>query len=644
MPFFIRYILTLLISVFILNGIYGQSSPDKLRKKIKFSGYSYSQKVYFADSLLLYYRSKNPDSALCFIHQMLFFAKKAKDPVSVDYGYSHLGSVHRVLGNFDSSIYYYKIALKRYNQRNYQEGIASVYSNLANVYKLQSRYDLAIKNYLEAIDVFKKSENHNALANAYSGLAGLYYKLENINKADEFWRLSEKEYKAGKPIEHISHAYRGKAKVYLAKKKYKNAYMELKKAFINDSIFPNTMFMAENLILKMEWLIQNNNFPLHSNAFHQTSVKLREIINIAEMPVVTMRFYDFMGDYYRKQPEMALAYYDSSLNVIQKKEDDSPELRLNILRKKFNLILTESSEFKLINEYNILKKFEDEVAKIKKDRITQETDARYSLKDKEEKIKILRDKNKAANALIEKEKELAKQTRTQNIILWSGIGLFLIFITYILIINRKLKYTQKELKKNIEQKDYLFRELNHRVKNNLHIVSSFLSIESFGKSDEVQKILHTCENRIHSLGLVHEMLYKNDISENINVKSYIEKLVQVIKETLINDDTEIICKTDETPVLSSQKMVLVGLIANELITNSVKYAKLQNQKLIIQIIISTENDKIKMLISDNGKGISEENLNPNSIGLKMAKGLARQLEAEFKTENLSQGVQFSLLF
>ena len=644
MRIFMRYILALLLSVFILNGMNGQSSPDKLRKKINSYQYSASEKAYFADSLLLYYRSRNPDSALCFIHQMMAFAKKANDPVSVDYGFSHLGSVHRVMGNFDSSILYYKIALERYSKRNYQEGIASVYSNIANVYKLQSRYDLAIKNYLEAIDVFKKSENHNALANAYSGLAGLYFKLENIDKADEFWRISENEYRSGKPQEHISHAYRGKAKVFLAKKNYKKAYIELKKAFVNDSLFPNTIFMSENLILNMEWLIQYNNFPSHSAAFIQVSAKLRKIIHSTEMPVVTMRYYEFMGDYYKKQPEIALAYYDSSLNVIQNKEDDTPELRLNILRKKFNVTLSESSEPKLIKDYIILKQYEEEVAKIKKDRITQETDARYSLKDKEEKITILREKNKTANELIQKEKELAEQTRLQNIILWSGIGLFLVFIIYILFTNRKLKYTQTELQKNIEQKDYLFRELNHRVKNNLHIVSSFLSIESFGKTEEVQKILHTCENRIHSLGLVHEMLYKNEISENINVKSYFDKLVHVINETLINDDTEIICKTDITPVLSSNKMVLAGLIANELITNSIKYAKLPNKKLIIQITLTAENEKLKMIISDNGKGISEENMQPNSIGLKMAKGLARQLEADFKTENLQQGVQFSLLF
>ena len=91
-------------------------------------------------------------------------------------------------------------------------------------------------------------------------------------------------------------------------------------------------------------------------------------------------------------------------------------------------------------------------------------------------------------------------------------------------------------------------------------------------------------------------------------------------------------------------MVLAGLIANELITNSIKYAKLPNKKLIIQITLTAENEKLKMIISDNGKGISEENMQPNSIGLKMAKGLARQLEADFKTENVQQGVQFSLLF
>lgn len=592
-----------------------------------------------ADSIMLHYRKVLPDSALRYARIVLFNAKALHDTASVDYATTHIGSLHRILGQYDSSLFYYDWALTSYKKRNYPEGIASIYNNKATVYKTQNRYDLAIKNYLEALDIFKKSKSYNARANLYSNFAGLYFKLENFQKAKEYWQLAERDYGREKSHE-ISHCYRGYTRILLSQKKYQDAFEECKKAYASDKKNKVDVFTIEDLILMMEISLHLKEKML----FEESILEARTILPLMDNPLTLSKFHELLGDEnkFRNRYKEAIQQYDSSLQYLP--AEDLPENKLNILKKKLSALLLSNKDENNAQLWKEIQQLELHVLQIRRDRITQETDARYSLREKEEKIKILDEKNKVANELIESEKKLALQSKRQILWMWSGIGLILIFIIYVLLTNKKLKSTQKELQKNIEQKDYLFRELNHRVKNNLHIVSSFLSIESHGKAEEVKEILHTCENRIHSLGLVHEMLYQGEISENIELETYFEKLVKVIQETLINDQTEIKSQIVSGLTLSSNKTVLLGLIANELITNAIKYAKSPERNLIIRLNIHQTNNKIQLKIADNGIGFHDTSNSKNSLGMKLAKGLTKQLNGDFSFENKEEGVEFKVEF
>ncbi len=631
------------ISIFYVSSVFVQAQiPDKTHlqgKGTQSLNDSFKQQMDSADAKLMHYRKTQPDSAFRYARIVRESGRLLYDTASVDYANTHLGSLHRITGNYDSSLFYYDLALKSYKKRKYAEGIAAIYNNKATVYKTQNRYDLAIKNYLEALEIFKDSKNYAARANLYSNFAGLYFKLENYEKAKEYWRLAEADYKREKSHE-VSHSYRGYARILIAKEKYQEAWTEVIRAEESDKKHKVEVFYIEDAVLLMEIYLKTN----QERKFQNTRNEIRSVTQDIDLPIAISKYHELSGDFYRRESvAKAIQQYDSSLLYL--KDDDSPEATLNILRKKYNLqILSGESPQKLSMDFQTLLSLEKKVTKLKSERITQETDARYSLKDKEEKIQFLNEKNKVANELIESEKELALQSKRQILWMWIGIGLFIGFIIYVLFTNRKLKSTQKELQKNIEQKDFLFRELNHRVKNNLHIVSSFLSIESHGKTEEVKEILHTCENRIHSLGLVHEMLYQGEISENIELDSYFEKLVKVIRETLINDQTEIKTDIPKGLKLHSNKTVLLGLIANELITNAIKYAKAPERNLTIHLKIQKLDGQIIMTITDNGIGFDETTNKKNSLGMKLAKGLTHQLNGNFAMLNLELGLQFNIQF
>lgn len=603
---------------------------------------SNADKVYYTDSLILHYRKSNPDSAIYYSRRLLFLARDLNDTSSADYATMHLGSLMRITGEYDSSVYYYKCALFSYEQQHFEEGMASVYNNIATVHKTQGRYDLAIKNYIEALEVFKNSDNYNALGNLYSSFAGLYFKLENFEKAREYWLLAEKAHeKAGNKYE-ITHSYRGQARLYMQGNEFDEAEKMLKKSLKLNLNNGFSVLLIEDYLLFLELYILKKDIT----RFKEIVAEIEPLLDEYDSPYSMAAYFEYSGDFQILEDNLpgAQAKYDSSLTYLSAQE--LPEIRLRVLKKLFKVNLKLGQLNSCLSQLEEIEYLEKLTAGLRRDRITQETDAEYDLKNKEEKIKMLNDKNRTAEQLVEKERELQRRNKLQIVWMWIGIAGFCMFLIYAVITNRKLNRTQKELKKNVDQKEFLFRELNHRVKNNLHIVNSFLGIEMHGKSEEVQEILKVCESRIHSLGLMHEMLYQDDLTGDIELKTYLEKLSQFLSKTLASEKTTLEIKCSEKISVSGQKIVLIGLITNELVTNAIKYAKDPLRDLKIQIVALTNDADISISVTDNGIGLKEE-FNPqksNSLGMKMAYGLTRQLGGTFSYQNADPGSSFIFSF
>lgn len=620
-----------------------QDNPlSRWSKALSDASVSDADKVYFADSILVFYVKSNPDSAIYFSRVTLYYALKANDTASIDYATMYLGSLHRKKGNYDSSLYYYDKCLVSYTERNYEEGIASVYNNIATVYTEQSRYDLAIKKYYEALEVFKNSTNYNACANVYSNFAELYFKLENYDKAFEYWTNAKEFYIKGNDANEITNSIRGLAKVYLQRDNLPLAESQLLNALELDRKNEIDVFEVDDQLLLMELYLKTGD----KKSFENSLSSIQPFMLVIDIPLKKASYHELFADYQLTQEKFkeAISIYDSSLFFLD--EEDVPEMSLRILKKQFKAKILAGITNNMLADLNEIEELEIRVGTIRKDRITQELDAGYNLKEKEELISVLNEKNKTAQELVEKERELKKQKQQQNVLLWIGIIAICLFVVYGIFTYRKLRKTKRELEISMEEKDMLFKELNHRVKNNLAIVNSFLGIEMHGKSDEVKEILKICEGRIHSLGLMHEMLYQSEMIEKVELKSYFEKLVQFVSKTLVNNPTSMHINCQEEIWVSSNKVVLIGLITNELLTNAMKYAKDPSRNLRIDITVSRIENQLKIEISDNGIGLKAD-FNPqksNSLGMKLAYGLTKQLNGTFSFKNLEQGSSFAILF
>lgn len=204
---------------------------------------------------------------------------------------------------------------------------------------------------------------------------------------------------------------------------------------------------------------------------------------------------------------------------------------------------------------------------------------------------------------------------------------------------------QAFIKKILHEKEILLSEVLHRVKNNMNIITSLLNLKKMSaKEEETILALEDCKNRVYSMALVHENIYSSETNVGLNFKEYIENLVREIAYSFGGEVMFEIQFDLEDLQLDLNTSIPCGLIINELITNSFKYARSNEKPLIIQIELKKREESIYMRIKDNGPGISDELLHSsNSFGLDLIQGLSEQINGEMKITSVN-GFQYELSF
>ncbi|MBW7868819.1 MAG: sensor histidine kinase [Brumimicrobium sp.] len=201
-------------------------------------------------------------------------------------------------------------------------------------------------------------------------------------------------------------------------------------------------------------------------------------------------------------------------------------------------------------------------------------------------------------------------------------------------------------KKNVEQKNkeavVLLQEIHHRVKNNLQVIVSLLRIQSSGlQVEEAQESFHKAINRIMTMSLIHQKMYENKSLINIDLQDYIEKLLNdVISANSTKGDVKYMVNI-HMKTLDPDRIVPLGLILNELISNSLKYAFEENGKIEISIY-EGENQDFSMIYSDNG--IWQKSSREDSFGIQLIDIFTEQLEGTYERIIDSQGTHYKFQF
>lgn len=282
-------------------------------------------------------------------------------------------------------------------------------------------------------------------------------------------------------------------------------------------------------------------------------------------------------------------------------------------------------------------------------------------------LNIIYETEKKSMDLIKlKNKTLLQQSKLKNEVFLRNSMITFVFLLLIILgllyksftfkkkTNKVLETQQNEInKKNmalqklVVEKEWLLREIHHRIKNNLHMVVGLLASQTeFLKNEEAVQAINSSQNRIQAMSLIHQKLYQSESLSIIDMPSYIFELTEYLKDSFeIRNTIRIILDIDSFNLPLSHS-IPIGLIFNEAVTNSIKYAFPDHKNGVITISLKAfENNKYVLIIADNGIGLPPyfDPYNNPSLGIKLMHGLSADIDGKFLITN-SNGTKITLEF
>ncbi|HSF88085.1 MAG TPA: sensor histidine kinase [Saprospiraceae bacterium] len=277
---------------------------------------------------------------------------------------------------------------------------------------------------------------------------------------------------------------------------------------------------------------------------------------------------------------------------------------------------------------------------------------RYALHDSLMHLENLRQMNELniKYETVEKEKQLAETTlhlesarinqRLMSLVLLGALiisGLSIYAFRTKIKSNKQLEEKNRQISKALQEKDILLREIHHRVKNNLQMISALLYLHGKSVDDSTaQEALMESQNRVQSMAMIHQNLYQDENLLGVSIKDYLDKLLNhLISSYNIEKDRITILKKIDIPQMDVDTVIPLALIINELISNALKYAFRDGRRGEIKVSLQQTDGLINLEVSDNGMGLPENFSveSSSNFGLKLINILCDRLGATWSAQS-----------
>jgi len=457
--------------------------------------------------------------------------------------------------------------------------LANAISALGVVQRRMGNTAKAADFYREALPIFKIMKNNNGISTCLLNIAIVEKTNKNYGVAIKLYSEAEQIARLRKPIDEnlIGYIYGNISSMYDDQKKYLKAYDYAIKAFD----------IRKNISGKTEIINSNIGLASISLKLGRTDESIK-YLNIAQENVGS--------DLYQQDQInrlFAKAWY--------KKND---------YKKAYDFL-------------NNNKSIQDSIYSLDKANQVEKLNSEFDLERKENEISQLE---------LASEIDQVKISNQKNGLLGLGLSMTLLGLLFY-----RLNGQKKKIDIQNEEKDILLKEIHHRVKNNLQVISSLLGMQSRSIKDvKAKEAILEGRTRVHSMSLIHQNLYQKDNLTGIEMKAYLTKLSKNLFDTYNLDANSIDLRTEIDPIkLDVDTVIPIGLIVNELITNALKYAFPNNKRGIITVSLSEVDEKLLLLVSDNGIGISDIELmeKQDSFGHSLIRAFKKKLEADITIKN-----------
>ncbi|WP_235297928.1 sensor histidine kinase [Portibacter marinus] len=506
-----------------------------------------------------------------------------------------MGDVHTSLSNWhgyhykfgsDSIIYHGEKALYHFERAGNRKKIADTYKNLSIDYMNNNSYDNAEEILFEAIKIYEELEDEQGLAGCYKNLSSMFRVLEepeqSIKYANSAIPIFEKE------LDYYNHSITLFNLIISHRllKNYEEAYQAANTCIaMVDEHIPSEVF------IKSRAYSYRSDISKETGDFDEMLKDATQAWKIVENKIGVEGAAQYrveVGDAYRLKGDYESAL-DHMLVGVKSLENRGIE---QIWDPYFNLADT----YMNLNDYEKAYEYQRKGLAAK----TKMIDDKISNLESEAVIKY--ETGKKDQALLLQERQLKQKTRIQ----WLTIGIAIILATLLFVVfyfYRKNRKITEELSLKNQENELLLKEIHHRVKNNLQTISSLLNIQSKSiENSAAYDVIIESKNRVASMALIHQKLYQGENLASIEMSNYFKTMGEAIRDGFGEIAENVLIKVEMNEIeMDIDSAVPIGLIANELITNAIKYAFPRKQQGVISISLETlPTNNYRLIIADNG--------------------------------------------
>lgn len=582
------------------------------------------------------------DSSYHYAHLLMQMALENNDKEYELYSWQLYGNAFDYDYQFDSARFYYQKGLSQAIAYADSSKIASFNFNLGTLFILEGNYARVPPYFEIAIAYFEgKPEKERQLAQVYNNMGTVW---RNIRKYPEAINIYQKsfELRKGLPL--------GKSDLSL----HMNigiAYLETKELEVALYHFRQARELALQLDDRYNYLFICNNLAsafLQIDHYDSAAFYLDQVLGQSDViePSLMIFAYGARGGIHARQNNWAAAaeMFGNAARFIDEEKIPQASLILyqqlaeyNERRGRFDLALESLKKANLLKE----KMLNTEVLNT-----SIEWEERFRTQEKEKEIFALK--------LEQEERALeALRERNQRVFLWSAVLLSLlgtVFLYRLFILrgraSKALASEKSTIENALKEKELLMQEIHHRVKNNLQVITSLLNLQSNLIEDEVANAAVTdSKNRVFSMSLIHQSLYEMENLTEVRAKEYFTQLMNNLKSTFQGNERDIEVQLEiEDLTLDVDQAIPLGLIINEIVTNSFKHAFVEQNQGQITLRLRRTGDILHLYMADNGKGNQGKPLfRKRSLGMLLLKDLGKKLKAETNIQT-EDGVKIDMQF
>lgn len=666
-----------------------QSKTDSLKALLKAkpddsTAFDLMLKLAFA------FESENLDSSVHYNKQAIEIADKNQWQTLKAQALTNMGFALFYSNAKDTAISYFKKGLKIYINSGDKVQAMNTYYNLGYFYNQLEDYNGAIESFTNAIELAKELDNKKRLADAYNNLGLIYYYIGHYEKAisnhinslkireelgipagythvnlaldylgqEDSEKALEHNFKALKAVKELdadpvkATALKNIGDIYSdinildsAKFYYDSAFHIFKR--LNDKVSMSRYFMVVGVLHQ-----KKQEYSKAMARYQQALDSLPAGSNNKLLFAISNNMANLYLTLADNNPVNKEQLLTKGITYARQLEEIAEELgtithKVKAYNTLYELYLKTNNNAEALKYADKYIQFKDSLVSEQKQKIISDALTKYETEKKELELKLTSSRLLQSNTIRE----------NQRIIIYLLVGGFIIIsILIIVILNlyRKTKKSNRELEVKSEtislQKDeisLLLKEIHHRIKNNLQIVSGLLELHSSdAESPESAEALEEAQSRIQSIALIHELLYQSEGFKEIVFSEFVQELANYVKDSFENK-TKVGISIDvpEKVKFNIETALPLGLILNELLTNSFKHAFTDQQNGKIKIELRPENDKFILEVSDNGTGIPElaDIRKSKTLGMKLIHTFSQQLKGEPKISAMN-GFHFTLLF